>query len=112
MMAIIEQRANFGLLDAAQLIKHAFGLARYFQGQPVTLLYLYWEPADAERHVIFGQHQREVARFSDLVSGGFPEFRAQSYRELWKSWQLLAEPSWLHEHVTNLQARYDVSLSH
>jgi hypothetical protein len=111
MIAIIEKSASFELLDAAQLIKHAFCLARCFEGQPVTLLYLYWEPADAERQVIFGQHRDEVASFSHLVSGGFPEFRAQSYRELWESWQLLAEPSWLREHVTNLQARYDVSLS-
>jgi hypothetical protein len=111
MMAIIERPTSFGLLDAAQLIKHAFGLARCFEGQPVTLLYLYWEPADAERHVIFGQHQREVARFSHLVSGGFPEFRAQSYRDLWESWELLGEPRWLREHVANLRGRYEVSLT-
>jgi hypothetical protein len=111
MTAIVEQPASFALLDAAQLIKHAFGLARCFEGQQVTLLYLYWEPSYAARHPIFGRHKHEVTRFSDLVSGGFPEFRAQSYRDLWESWERLDEPRWLREHVANLRGRYEVSLT-
>ncbi len=35
-------------LDAAQLIKHAFGLAHTFPDRRVTLLYLYWEPSNAD----------------------------------------------------------------
>lgn len=35
-------------LDAAHLIKHAFGMARTFRDRPMTRLYLYWEPANPE----------------------------------------------------------------
>lgn len=74
------------------------------------MLYLYWEPLDADRHPIFRQHRSEIERFSDLVAGGFPAFRAQSYRELWGVWQQTAQPKWLRDHAANLQARYAVSL--
>jgi len=110
METILAKPAEFGFLDVAQLIKHAFGLARCFSARPTTLLYLYWEPLDADRHPIFRQHRCEILRFSDLVAGGFPAFRTQSYPELWRVWQDTAEPKWLREHAANLQARYAIPL--
>jgi hypothetical protein len=44
------------------------------------------------------------------VTGGFPTFRAQSYRELWAEWQQATRPAWLEDHVHNLRARYGVAL--
>ena len=47
-------------LDAAQVIKHAFGLARSFPDRPVTLLYLFWEPANPTAGPEFVAHRDEI----------------------------------------------------
>lgn len=106
MGTVLAEPHSFSALDVAQLIKHAFGLARCFEEQLTTLLYLYWEPREA----IMLAHRGEIERFARLVTGGFPTFRAQSYGELWAEWQLAARPAWLEDHVHNLRARYGVSL--
>jgi hypothetical protein len=100
----------FALLDVAQLIKQALGLAGILKGRRTTLLYLYWEPLDAHRDALMLAHRREIERFTRLVAGGFPAFRAQSYRDLWAEWQMGPRPAWLKEHAGNLRARYDVCL--
>ena len=46
-MQRIAKISDYRFLDAAQLIKHYFGLARTFADKPVTRLYLYWEPVNA-----------------------------------------------------------------
>ena len=104
---------TFDRLDVAQLIKHAFGLARCFKGKSCTLLYLFWEPSNAARFSIFPHHRMEVAKFAQLVEGGFPRFVSLSYPELWSSWASLpsTRASWLFDHVQNLQDRYLVALT-
>lgn len=98
-------------LDAAQLIKHAFGLAHCFKERRVTLLYLFWEPSDAADFQIFAFHRSEIARFSQTVEGGFPCFRAMSYPELWSLWSEKIRPPWLIAHAANLRKRYLMPLS-
>jgi hypothetical protein len=110
MQMVQAQPDAFRFLDVAQLIKHAFGVARCFKGRRTTLLYLYWEPLGADRELIMLAHRREIERFADLVSGGFPGFRVQTYRELWAEWLEAGRPAWLKEHVRNLQTRYEVCL--
>ncbi len=83
MEAVLAGSERFALLDAARLIKHAFGLARGFRQRPVRLLYLYWEPLDGDRQPTILAHRAEIARFSRLVAGGQPTFGAQSHLELW-----------------------------
>lgn len=84
--------ARFEYLDAAQLVKHAFGLvtdARRRNRKP-ALLYLYAEPSQlggAAMPVAAVQaHRREVATFAAEVSGAEVEFSAVSYREWLASW--------------------------
>ena len=48
MLRLVDAPESYVWLDAAQLIKHAFGLARCFADRHVTLLYLYWEPANPD----------------------------------------------------------------
>lgn len=104
---IRDQTLVFSRLDAAQLLKHAFGLrtqaARLHENamrpnenamRPI-LFYLYAEPqrwpdqriiSDAARH----EHRAEISRFADLVAGDEVTFRSCSYRELLVGW--LASP--------------------
>lgn len=109
MLRLMQAPEAYQLLDAAQLIKHAFGLGHVYRGRPVTLLYLFWEPADAAGHPVFARHRDEIAAFAERVAGSTPPFAAMSYPELWERWDGDA-PAWLAEHLSALRARYAVSL--
>lgn len=102
---------SYRWLDAAQLIKHAFGLAHSFPDRPVTLLYLYWEPANPEVHGLFARHRAEIGAFAEAVSGATVAFRAMSYPDLWRGWRSGgATLPWLGAHLDDLDARYGVTL--
>lgn len=111
MQRLRDRPNHYRWLDAAQLIKHAFGLAHTFPDRPVTLLYLFWEPANPNAGPEFAAHRNEIEKFRARVAGSSPTFEAMSYPELWQSWRDSASTSgWLHEHLENLQGRYLVSI--
>ncbi len=105
-----ERPKKYRFLNAAQLIKHYFGVARTYPNETVTLLYLFWEPANAEDVSLFADHRREIEVFSEAVSGSPVSFVSQSYPELWNEWRGSPEPVWLEEHLENLKARYLVEI--
>ncbi|MEQ1934300.1 MAG: hypothetical protein ABL962_10550 [Fimbriimonadaceae bacterium] len=106
MERLIDEPRRYHWLDAAQLVKHAFGIAHTFPGRQTTLMYLYWEPTNPDKYPIFAEHRAEVARFSASTEGAPPHFVALSYAELWESWDALNEPEWLTTHVGRLRTRY------
>jgi len=110
MLRLMETPDRYAWLDAAQLIKHAFGLARTFAGQDVTLLYLYWEPTNADGSPEFARHRQDIATFADRVAGSTPTFAAMSYAELWQFWHEAEPADWLVRHLGDLRARYGVTL--
>ena len=110
MLAVEAAPETYVLLDVAQLIKHAFGVARSFAGQAPILVYLYWEPTNAESHPAFELHRSEIAQFAERIADGIPSFRAMNYQELWEEWSAQAGPSWLADHLTALKQRYDVAI--
>lgn len=110
MLRLLDEPDSYRLLDAAQLIKHAFGLAGTFGERPATLLYLFWEPANPSASPVFEEHRREIAAFSERVAGSMPHFKAMSYPELWSYWRDAGQQVWLARHVEELRARYDVTL--
>jgi hypothetical protein len=101
---------SYRWLDAAQLVKHAFGIAHTFPSKPATLLYLFWEPSNSKALPFFAEHRAEVRQFAELVAGGGPKFAAMSYPELWESWTAYPEPKWLQTHVGRLRERYGVAV--
>ena len=109
LLCLEEDPERYDWLDAAQLVKHAYGLAHTFPDEPVTLLYLYWEPLNAERFTLFAEHRLEIEAFSERVTGSQPAFRSISYPELWREWSATAS-SWLTVHLDALRARYEVDL--
>jgi hypothetical protein len=109
MLRLMEAPDYYKWLDAAQLIKHGFGLAKTFPDKAVSLCYLYWEPANPESSPAFAEHRAEIAEFADRVAGSTPSFFALSYPELWSSWRPEAPP-WLSRHIDELEARYLVTL--
>lgn len=75
-------------LDAAQLVKHAFGLVTEGsrRNRMAALVYVFAEPA-ARGHLAvapndLARHRAEVARFAEAVAGDRVSFHSMSYREL------------------------------
>jgi hypothetical protein len=103
---------EFRLFDAYQLVKHYLGLRLTYPGRPLTLVYLYWEPADAEAHPLLGQHRAEIRRFADLVAGDAScRFVALSYAEHWDALGAVpGAPGWLEAHLAALRGRYLVEV--
>jgi hypothetical protein len=99
---------RFRKLDAAQLVMHYLGLHYSLQDEPApkTLVYLYWEPTNAEDVEEFRDHRYEVLTFSVAVSGSAVPFVSMSYPELWERWEDEASWSGAAEHVARLRERY------
>ncbi len=100
-------------LDAARLIKQALGMARAYFHQRSTLLYLYWEPTNAEAYPEFARHRGEVVEFAERVSsveGTKPGFLHMSYPELFDFWEKNQPAGWLVEHLRNFRDRYEVEM--
>lgn len=98
MLRLVDEPDSYSWLDAAQLIKHAFGLAQTFPDKSVTLLYLYWEP--------FDEHRQDLTAFAARVA---ESTEAMSYAEFWSGWRETA-PTWLTQHLDNLAERYLIIL--
>jgi hypothetical protein len=78
---------RFQFLDAAQLVKHSFGLVTEGRktGKRPYLVYLFAEPAKFGGDVK-KRHREEIARFAAAVDGAEVGFAAISYREWMNSW--------------------------
>jgi hypothetical protein len=92
-----DENTTFMHLDAAQLIKHAFGLRtevhrnKDFPGKQAVLLYLYAEPTQwPDGRLIsdddIDRHRSEISRFSEIVADDEVVFRSCSYGELLTQW--------------------------
>jgi hypothetical protein len=101
---------EFRFLDVGALVKYALALGRTFPDRPTVLLYLYWEPLDAEGFDEFHRHRAELDEVAEDTRGGRITFMAQSFAELWQDWAEREQPAWLGQHVLRLRSRYNVSL--
>ena len=94
---------RYRFLDAAQLVKHAFGLTTRFGGRPVQLLYLYWEPRNTEIWPECRQHREEADGLASKVKPASVRLIVMSYHELWANWECQRPPC----HLPYLRVRYD-----
>ena len=95
-------------LDVAQLVKHYLGLSNVRkEGQLCILLYLYWEPLNADDIAEYRTHRDEVAQMIGQMSSSSIKLKAMSYAALWKEW--LQIPA-LQHHAELLRERYDVTI--
>ena len=83
---------HFQFLDAAQLVKHAFGLVTeaHRKAKKPYLVYLFAEPK-GRAGVPIGEeskrkHRAEIDRFTKATNGAEVQFGAMSYREWLESW--------------------------
>jgi len=108
MELIVNGEASFTRLDAAQLIKHFFGICYKKSTEKRVLLYLFWEPVNASEQQEYIKHRQELDDFSKMVAGNnLLEFRHLSYTKLWAQWENIPAMA---EHCKNLQARYLIEI--
>jgi hypothetical protein len=114
--ALAGGRTQFLFLDAAQLVKHAFGLRTQGVklGKSATLVYLYAEPkAYPDGRLIpddeIAGHRVEVANFTNAVSDPAAEvgFESLCYSELLAHWKN-SQNEMLRNHAIALLARFDM----
>jgi hypothetical protein len=98
-------------VDLGGLVKYALALGRTFPDRVTTLLYLFWEPLDANRFDEFRRHRAELAALRDAVRDARVLFEAKSFESLWREWIEHHSPPWLPSHVARLRARYSVSIA-
>jgi hypothetical protein len=109
---------SFHHLDAAQLVKHAFGLrtavqepSKHTNRRPI-LFYLFAEPkarSDGRLIAAFDvqRHRDELQQFADLVQGNEVDFRWATYKTLLDAWAG-HEISATSGHAQALLARFDL----
>lgn len=93
--ALRSGRTSFVHLDAAQLVKHAFGLVTEGgrRKRRPALFYLFAEPATRNGRPMetaeFQRHREEIVQFGDAVNGDEVSFHSASYREWLGMWNAL-----------------------
>ena len=92
-------------LDAAQLVKHYLGLRQTFNEKRGVLIYLYWEPLNADALPVYRKHTEEIEDLLRRLSGTDTPLLAISYPTLWKEMEASNA-----EHVARLRARYEFSV--
>ncbi len=98
-------------VDVGGLVKYALALGRTFPDRKTTLLYLFWEPLNADQFEEFGSHRAELAALEAAVQGGPVAFQAKTFDALWREWAERRQPGWLAGHVARLRARYGVTIA-
>jgi hypothetical protein len=98
-------------LDLGALIKFALALGRTFPERPATLVYLYWEPLNAEEFAEFCRHRAEVVEVAKAVADARVTMDGLSLEAMWREWAALNTPEWLPGHLDRLRARYSVSIA-
>ncbi|MBM1169625.1 hypothetical protein [Microvirga arabica] len=107
---------TFRRLDAAQLLKHAFGLRTAvhrnpaYAGKKPVLLYLFAEPEmwpDKRplSHTDIATHRDEIRRFADLVAGDEVAFIWCTYSEVLDSWARTGD-EWLVSHAAAVAKKF------
>lgn len=96
--ALAGGRERFDFLDAAQLVKHAFGLVTQgrLKGKEPALVYLFAEPEKRGELSIpratLVRHREEIARFDAAVAHAQVAFHAIPYREWLAKWPVPPSP--------------------
>lgn len=110
--ALLVDPAKFNHLDAAQLVKHYLGIRNTFRdcrGVKV-LVYLFWEPTNAEDIPEFVKHRQEVKLFSREVEESEIRFVALSYPQIWQHWSNVSAWGGMIAHIDALRQRYELSI--
>ena len=96
---------HYTTLDAGQLVKHYLGLRNTFAGKEISLMYLYWEPKNADRFTFFCDHRDEALDFSNRVKESDIEMIPVTYKDIWEEIEIIDK-----KHVDALRMRYELNI--
>lgn len=96
-------------LGIEQLIKHALALTSRFPNSRRHLVYVWWEPSNADEIPELVIHRREVDDLRQRLGDASPRLHAVTYAELLAEWEQLDVP-WIAEHIAQLRARYSLAI--
>ncbi len=106
-MQLLREAPNrYQFLDAAQIVKHAFGLLNCFREREMRLVYLYWEPRNSDMWPECRAHRAEADDLAAKVQRSPVRLIPMSYRELWAEWESQRSPN----HLQYLRTRYDLEV--
>lgn len=113
MTDIGNRTVDFKYLDAAQLIKHFFGICKDLSSENhKTLLYIYWDSKNNKisQSEAYKKHLEELNLFSSQVKGDSQlTFEYMSYQELWQQWErLINVPDRIIEQIIYLNEKYNI----
>ena len=110
--SLLDKPTQFSHLDAAQLVKHYLGIRHTFRDSPVAkvLVYLFWEPTNAEDIPESVKHRQEVELFLREVEESEIRFVDLSYRELWQYWSEASGWEGMSAHIEALRQRYELDI--
>ena len=97
-------------LGLEQLIKHALAINSRQTTAERHLVYVYWEPTNADEVAAVGRHRKQVAELKMKVGDASPHLHVLTYDGLFAEWSSLGRPTWAAEHVDELQARYELAI--
>jgi hypothetical protein len=100
-------RGHSQFFDAAQVIKHAFGLLSCYGTRDVRLVYVYWEPWNAGDWPECRQHREEADATAAKIMRSTVQLIPMSYRELWDEWESQNSAP----HLQYIKSRYDLEVS-
>jgi hypothetical protein len=89
---------HFRYLDAAQLLKHALGLATQHRGG-IALYYLYFDVPSSRSM----QHRKEISEFGSAVDAALG-FKAVAYQEMFRALKTFADSDT--SYISYLDSRY------
>jgi hypothetical protein len=105
-----EKPSQYKHLDAAQLVKHYLGLKHSYPNKIRVLVYLYWEPINANVLEDCKAHRLEVKDFADRVAGCATCFLAISHPDLWRVWDTASHWPGISLHLARLRERYSFTI--
>lgn len=103
---MLQVRGRHQFFDAAQIVKHAFGLLNRYGTRDVRLVYLYWEPRNTEDWPACRGHRKQADDLAAEVKQSTVRLIPISYREVWEEWERQGSS----HHLQYLRDRYDLKV--
>lgn len=92
------------ILDTAQLIKHSIGLLKNKGERKAKLIYVYWQPINADNFPIYEQHKNELEDFSMRIKNIFSlSFSHFTYLDLYDKF---ATDNFFKQHLQHFKDKY------
>ncbi len=96
-------------LGVEQLVKHALAVRSRFADEELRLVYVWWEPTNADELPEVTGHRSELDELRDRLGDSSPRLHALTYSDLFAEWAA-SGPGAFPDHLDQLAERYAISV--